>query len=315
MLIGGLSSFGDPGRGPTRGIAPLRFTRELACVDSKLRPLDGPHCRGFEALRADGFALHPYSLDTPPSALDPNADRVQIGELAKLTSLLAELERRGRVAGRLPLYLTEYGYQTDPPDPGKISQALAGRYQGQALLLAWRAARTRSFPQFLLYDIGPDLSKPAGSAARWGGYQTGLYTHDGRPKKPVVRGFRLPFHALAVSDEQSGAAVAVFGQVRPRRGTQTVEIQRQGPDGSWSAVPTRPVGGQAGCASFATDGQGIYRRVVADQGPGRYRARWLVPGGKPQAGPPAAVGKPVPLPGGADRALARLGDDGATPAR
>ena len=33
VLIGGLSSFGTPGRGPGRNMAPLRFTRELACVD------------------------------------------------------------------------------------------------------------------------------------------------------------------------------------------------------------------------------------------------------------------------------------------
>ncbi|HYI36517.1 MAG TPA: cellulase family glycosylhydrolase [Thermoleophilaceae bacterium] len=316
VLIGGLSSFGDPGRGPARGLAPLRFTRELACVDSSLRPLRRPECRGFRALRADGFALHPYSLDTPPDALDPAADRVQIGELAKLTSLLAGLERRGRVARPLPLYLTEYGYQTDPPDPGKISQRLAGRYQGEALWLGWRAARTRMFPQFLLYDIGPDRSKPAGSAARWGGYQTGLYTYDGRPKTPVVRGFRLPFQALATRDERGAGGVAVFGQVRPRRGTQTVEIQRQGPDGSWATVPSRPVDGDArsSCGTFATDGQGLYRRVVADQGPGRYRARWHAPGGRVQVSPPAAVGAPVAVPGGATGALRRLADDGRAPA-
>ena len=316
VLVGGLSSFGNPGRGPTRGLAPLRFTRELACLDERLRPLRRPECRGFRALRADGFALHPYSLDTPPEAADPGLDRVQIGELAKLTSLLAELERRGRVARPLPLYLTEYGYQTDPPDPGKISQALAGRYQGRALFLGWRAARTRQFPQFLLYDIGPDRSKPAGSAARWGGYQTGLYTHGGRPKPEVVRGFRLPFHAMATRDERGAAAVAVFGQVRPGRGTQTVEVQRRGPDGRWAAVPSRAAGagGAGSCAGFATDGQGLYRRVVPDQGPGTYRARWLAPGGRAQVSPPASVGQPVPFAGGADGALGRVGDDGRTPA-
>ena len=317
MLIGGLSSFGSRRRGADRNIGPLRFTRELACVDSRLRPLRRPECRGFRPLRADGFALHPYSQETAPAALDPAADRVQIGELAKLTSLLAELERRGRFAQPLPLHLTEYGYQTDPPDPGRISQRLAGRYQGQALWLGWRSARTRQFPQFLLYDIGPDLTRPAGSAARWADYQSGLYTHGGRAKPEVVRGFRLPFQALSVSDERGVAAVAVFGQVRPRRGTQTVELQRQGPDGSWSTVPSQPVGTEAGpaaCGAFATDGQGLYRRIVADQGPGRYRARWLEPGGRAQVSPPAAVGRPVPVSGGAVGALTRLGDDGVTPA-
>ncbi len=54
---------------------------------------------------------------------------------------------------------------------------------------------------------------------------------------------------------------------------------------------------------------------MADQGPGRYRARWLAPGGRPQVSPAATVGQPLPLPGGAAAALRALGDDGVTPAR
>ena len=131
-----------------------------------------------------------------------------------------------------------------------------------------------------------------------------------------MRGFRLPFQALAVRDERGAAAVAVFGQVRPRRGTQTVELQRQGPDGSWATVPSQPVAGARGrpCGAFATDGQGLYRRIVADQGPGRYRARWL---GARRARRRSArrrrSGGRCALAGGAAAALTRLGDDG-TPA-
>ena len=295
VLVGGLSSFGIPGRGPARNMGPLRFTRELACVDSRLRPLRRSGCERYRPLRADGFALHPYSQETAPADFDPGRDRVQIGELAKLTSLLAELERRGRLAQPLPLYLTEYGYQTDPPDPGRISQALAGKYQGQSLWLGWRAARVRQFPQFLLYDIGPDLTKPARSAARWSDYQSGLYTHAGRPKREVVRGFRLPFQALAVRDEAGAAAVAVFGQVRPGRGTQTVEIQRRGTDGRWATVPSRPAGaaGAGSCGSFPTDGQGLYARVVGRPGAGvlpRPLARARA--GAPRSARAAAVGAP-----------------------
>ena len=123
----------------------------------------------------------------------------------------------------------------------------------------------------------------------------------------MVRGFRLPFQALATRDERGGVAVAVFGQVRPGRGTQTVEVQRRGPDGRWRTVPSRPADrADAGsCGPFPTDGQGIYTRVVPDQGPGAYRARWFAPGAKPQVSPTASVGAPLPVPGGADAALKR----------
>ena len=232
VLIGGLAASGDPGHGAARGIAPLRFTRELACVDARLRPLRTPDCRGFKPLRADGFALHPYSLHTIPGAADLQADRVQIGELGKLTTLLDRLRRAGRLAQPLPLYLTEYGYQSAPPDPGGVAPALEAAYSGQALYLAWRSAEVRTFPQFLLYDIGPDRSKPRGSRARWGGYQTGLYTYDGHPKPQVVRGFELPFSASAVQGPRGAPAVVAFGQVRPGHGAQAVQLQRRAGHGT-----------------------------------------------------------------------------------
>ena len=75
----------------------------------------------------------------------------------------------------------------------------------------------------------------------------------------------------------------------------------------------RPVPTPA-CGAFATDGQGLYRRIVADQGPGRYRARWLGARRAPAGQPGGRRGRPLPLAGGADGALPRVGDDGSTPA-
>jgi hypothetical protein len=133
----------------------------------------------------------------------------------------------------------------------------------------------------------------------------------------VVRGFELPFLALRTQDEGGATAVAVFGQVRPGRGTQTVEIQRRGPGGRWATVPSRAAGrADAGsCGAFPTDGQGLYARVVPDQGPGTYRARWLEPGGDARVSPATRVSSPLGVPGGADGVLRRVGDDGRTPAR
>lgn len=261
VLIGGLASFGDPGRGPARGIGPLRFTRELACVDSRLEPLSRPECRHFRPLRADGFAHHPYSFATPPAAWDPTADRVQIGELSKLTWLLDQLKERGRLAQPLALFLTEYGYQSDPPDPAGVKPGLAADYFGQALELARRDARVRSFPQFLLYDIEPERRDDGVIS----GFQTGLYTHDGRPKPTVIKGFRLPFAVTSGTDAKGRTSVTASGQVRPGEGVQVVEVQRRDPTGRWVTE---------GCP-FPTEGQGLYRRRLATAGPGVYRARWM----------------------------------------
>jgi hypothetical protein len=295
VLIGGLASFGDSGVGPRRGIAPLRFTRELACVDRLLRPLRRGDCRGFRALRADGFAHHPYSRDTAPHARDPSADRVQIGELDRLTTLLAELHRRGRVAKPLPLYLTEYGYETKPPDPNGLAAETLGRYLGEATFIAWLHPEVRMFPQFLLRDIGPDRSKPQASAARWGDYQTGVFGFDGKPKPAVLRGFRLPFYAELMPAVEGSQHVLAFGQVRPGGGGQRVQIERLDPVAGWvpeASLPALGAGGGQGCGDFAADAEGFYLRRAAFRGAATYRALWRRPDGAMEASLPVMVGVP-----------------------
>ncbi|HEV2776248.1 MAG TPA: cellulase family glycosylhydrolase, partial [Solirubrobacteraceae bacterium] len=118
VLIGATSSVGAAhGNSANDRMAPLTFLREMACVDERLRPLTRPECRDFEALPGDGWSHHPYSLELAPWQPDPSADNVRIADLDRLTSLLRRLHLLGRTRRDLPLYLTEAGYQTDPPDP------------------------------------------------------------------------------------------------------------------------------------------------------------------------------------------------------
>jgi hypothetical protein len=278
VLVGGLASEAEPGKGAGRGIGPLRFTRELACVNSALRPLRRRECRRFRPLRADGFAHHPYSRRTAPDARDLTKDRVQIGELDRLSWLLSELRRRGRLAQPLPIYITEYGYETNPPDPGGHTPEDHARYLGQATYLAWQRPDVRMFAQFLLEDIGPDTSKPPGSAARWSDYQTGLFHHDGRPKRSVVQGFRLPFYVETVQEPSGSLHTVVFGQVRPRRGPQRVLLQRRLGPGRW--IVERSLGLLRGglrapaCNEFPTDQDGFFQRVLPPLPGGTYRFAW-----------------------------------------
>ena len=279
VLIGGLAAEAEPGRGARRGIGPLRFTRELACVDSAGRPLRRKECRRFRPLRADGFAHHPYSRATRPEARDLTKDRVQVGELDRLTGLLSDLHARGRLARRLPLYITEYGYETKPPDPLGHAPEDHARYLGQATYLAWQRRDVRMFAQFLLEDIGPDVSRPAGSAGRWADYQTGLYHHDGRPKRAVVQGFRLPFFVETVRDGSGTVQTVAFGQVRPRRGPQHVVIQRREGLGRWVVETSLGLlaSGKAGeaCGDFLTDADGFFQRRLPLRPGGVYRAVWM----------------------------------------
>ena len=283
VLIGGTAALGRDARGPRKGIPPLRFLRELACVDRRGRPLHRGGCSEFEPLEADGFAHHPYSFDDRPDASSVNPDDVAMGDLDRLSRVLDRLHRLGRITTRLPIFVTEYGYETNPPDVvrgiGLVQQA---RYHGLATYLAWRQPDVAMFAQFLLNDIAPpDGAKtPVEQSRDW---QTGLYFHDGRPK-PAVQAFKVPFWAEGRS-VPGGDFVVLFGQVRPQSGRKQIEVEVKAPDGSWipmQTYETQPTGDfdcGEGASSFLTDAEGFYQRIAPYQGPATYRARWIKTGG------------------------------------
>lgn len=297
VLLGGLAAKGAPGRGERVSMPPLRFTRELACVDDELKPLDVPECAGFEPLKADGFAVHPYSIGFEPDASNPDLDTVQLGDLGRLGDLLLALHENGRLAQELPLYITEYGYESNPPDLKRgVDPEQQARYLGHATYLAWRRGDTRMFAQFLLNDIGPDPRYPAGSGRRWRDWQSGLYYHDGTPK-PALQGFRMPF--WAETEHVAGQdLVLAFGQIRPAAGQQTVTLEVQRPDGRWTetrSVDTRLAADRT-CESegrsFLTDREGFYLRALPAGGTLTYRPRWTRTDGSVEYGVPVTVSGP-----------------------
>ena len=89
--------------------APIAFLRSLACVNTRYRR------RGScPQLRADGYAHHPYDFRHSPSYRYPGRDNATMGTLGNLTRALDRIQRAGRLRfngrGRMPVYLTEFGY-------------------------------------------------------------------------------------------------------------------------------------------------------------------------------------------------------------
>jgi hypothetical protein len=287
VLLGGLSSRGASRPGPERNIPPLRFLRDLACVNDRLEPLNDPACRDFHPLQADGFAYHPYSFEAPPNVAYGGPDTVHLADLNRLTDLLKQLHDKGRITTQLPLYLTEFGYESNPPDDGRgVAPETQARYMSLASFLAWRNPDTRMFAQFLFQDIADPRS-----------YQTGLLFPDGR-SKPALQAFKLPFWAQA--QEANGQTyVLAWGQVRPERGAQSVALEVQHPDGTWHTVPSvaaNPNPDGRSCPAqdeqFLTDENGFYLRVLPYQGIVSYRARWMRSDGGTDYAPPVTVGAP-----------------------
>jgi len=231
VLIGATSSVGSA-RGDDAGdrMSPLTFLREMACVDERLQPLTRRECEGFEPLPGDGWSHHPYSLELTPWERDPRAANVRMGDLARLTGLLERLHEGGRTRNSLPLYLTEFGYQTNPPDPTwQVSLADQARWLPEAERIARAQPNVRSVAQFLLRDLperpGPDLR------ARWRDYQSGLRFDDGSPK-PAHDAFALGLVARRAGDGR----VAFWGLVRPGSGPRPARVEVREADGSWRTL-------------------------------------------------------------------------------
>ncbi|HTO26088.1 MAG TPA: DUF5722 domain-containing protein [Gaiellaceae bacterium] len=142
-------------------VSPLAF----------LRAMKQAGARGFDA-----YAHHPYYGDpsetpsTPPSS---PSTAITLGNIKTLERQVTKLY------GKIPIWITEYGYQTNPPDDVfGVSDAKQAAYLRQAYAIARADPRIDMLVWFLLKDE-PDLS----------GWQSGLLTIAGA-RKPAWAAYR-----------------------------------------------------------------------------------------------------------------------------
>jgi hypothetical protein len=237
-------------QGTTRSIDSLRFIRQLYCLDDNLQFLQGQaaEVRGCPTsdqpstfpqqhpalFHMSGYAHHPYELTFAPNRPPPHPDRwVTIGNLSSLGRTLVKIfHRYGQpVPGgrhRVPLYLTEFGYQTNPPDPFGVRPARQAAYLNQAEYIAYRNSSVRALTQFLLVDDKPVAGYPRDSTGAWSTFQSGLIGLDGH-HKPAFDAYQLPVW-VARSRLRRGQTTRVWGLVRlaPNGAPQPVQVQVRG---------------------------------------------------------------------------------------
>ena len=128
IMVGELAASGSVNRGPGSSIRPLAFLRAFACVSRSFHKLSSGPCRNFKAPRADVIGHHPYSFFSRPTRHSPNRDDAAIGDGRRLLRFLDRLVGKHRLisarGGKLNVHYTEFGYQTDPPDPyaGRLAE-------------------------------------------------------------------------------------------------------------------------------------------------------------------------------------------------
>jgi hypothetical protein len=289
ILIGELAPEGSEGpslnyRTP---IPPMPFLRALYCVGSSYRPLTGSSAaalacpQGGQAsafvsanpglFDATGFAHHPYSFFLAPNVQMADQNFAPLADLPRLEHGLDAIFGAYGVSRRLPLYLTEYGYETNPPNPYRgVSPALQALYLNEAEYLAWKDPRVRTMSQFLLYDAPPDRSYPRGSVGYWSTFQTGL-VYVGGTAKPSLEAYRLPIF-VPQPVLGAGRSVLVWGRLRPapHASAQRAQIQWRSPTGSYRTLTT----------VTTKDPSGVLSAEVQVPGAGSIRIAWASPAGR-----------------------------------
>lgn len=293
VLIGETAPIGLHGRGTKRSMRPLSFLASLFCVShSTLRPLRGLAARDARcdyarrgALLASGFAHHPYGVVSAPDRADPNKLNIRLADGARLARMLDGAAAAKRLQPGLPFWYTEFGYQTNPPDPTPrgIGLDLQAAWIAQAERLTWADPRVAGLTQFLLRDDVPWEQFPEGDVRRWRTYQSGIRFSDGRAK-PAYDAYRLPFVGPTVAPP--GKVMRLWGMVRPGAGGHQVRLQFA-PEGSTEFR-------EVGAPYTVGDSRGYFEVDVTPSASGSYRFAWTAagPGGNPSLSDRIAGRKP-----------------------
>jgi len=150
-------------------LSPLAFLRAMKAAGAT----------GFDA-----YAHHPYygAPRETPSTPPPNGARGQAPTAITLGNLHLLVREVTRLYGNKRIWITEYGYQTNPPDRiFGVSYRNQARYLTQAYGMAKRHPRIDMFLWFLLQDERrPQIEE---------GWQSGLLTATGA-KKPAFAAFQ-----------------------------------------------------------------------------------------------------------------------------
>jgi hypothetical protein len=256
---------------PKWTIGPMRFARELLCMHGGKdpRPTRGT-CEG--GVHFDIFDIHPYTTGGPTH--EGGINDVELGDLAKLQTLLRAADRAGRISGTLPhteLWSSEFSWDSNPPDPGGLQMRILCRWTAEALYRSWSAGMSH----FFWYSLEDE---PPGSHSFSETLQAGLFFEGPKPgqgqPKEALSAFRFPFVAYP-----GGTGLSFWGRTPDSIGGRVaIQLFKRG---RWQTVSVA-----------RADGSGIFRgKIHSGYGRDRRGAARAVYGGQPTL--PFSM-KPVP---------------------
>ena len=186
VVAGALDPFGHKKTKKQKwySVSPLAYMRSLLCLSKGAHP----HATCQRPVHFDAWSHHPYTFGGPFGHAKL-ADDVELGDLPKMRALLRAGVALHHIISAQPVqfWVTEFGWDTNPPRRHAASLSLAGRWTAESLHQMWLSG-VSLVTWFLLEDY------PSPSP-----YQSGLYFNspsleNARPK-PVLTAFRFPFVA------------------------------------------------------------------------------------------------------------------------
>jgi hypothetical protein len=239
VVAGGLSPFGI-----STAVAPLAFMRDLLCVPPDTTSRE----KCSSPVHFDVWSVDPYTAGGP-SHQTAKPDDISVAGLPKMKVVLDAATRAGHVVSTRPVqfWVTEFAWDSNPPDPGGVPLALEGRWVADALHRMWQAG-VSLVTWYTLRD------QPLATSA----YQSGLYrlgkSFATDIPKPALTAFRFPFVADPAND-----GISVWGRT-PTSGPGPVEIEQRSRS-AWKRVATVRAGSS-----------GIFTGLVRSHASGPMRA-------------------------------------------
>jgi glycosyl hydrolase family 1 len=253
--------------GETAAISsPMDTLYSALCLDENGRPYRGrmkkaQGCSKPSKLPIGGIAIHPYNNEAKGSVFTKSytKDSLPMAYVSRVTKLLRRAARYKRIPPRKGIYVTEFGFQSNPPDRRRgLSLGRQAAAINEADRLFFGDPRVKAVAQFELYDV-PEIPDEDP-------YNTGLRLIDGG-LKPAYTAYRMPIYVTKLT----ATKVEVWGQVRPAAGRSRVTILAARKGGKARVVGTPRIN---------TAG---YFRVRIRRGSAAklvYRTRWTSPTGE-----------------------------------
>jgi hypothetical protein len=289
ILLGETAPLGNDAQTAKSPIRPKQFLRELFCIGPDGNPYTGAaasarKCGDFASkgpLRANGYAHHPYTKNVSPLQRDASPDALTMANIDELGTTLDDLAAKtNNLPSGLPLFMTEFGFETNPPDPfSGIAPALQAKYNVLGEYQAYSNPRIASQAQFLLADVPPIRKRKKGTKGYWFTYQSGLFYTAGKligTAKPAAYSYAIPFFATPIAlDPATGVPTFSFwGQLR---------LLANGLPGAAATIQFRPKDGSADWTAVGdpipVDQMGYFTATAASPlpVPGEWRAAVINP--------------------------------------